>query len=295
MTQVAVVAHAKKTLGDGLGDLRHRLRAEGVDDPDWYEVPKSKKAAKKARKAAKAGADLVLVWGGDGTVRRCLDELAGTGVAIGILPAGTANLLASNLDIPIDLGGALDVALHGERRALDAGVVNGRRFAVMAGTGFDARMIEEADRGLKDRLGRLAYVWTGMRAMRGDRVRADVRIDGHRWFEGPSSCVLVSNVRAITGGLVVFEDARPDDGRLDVGVVTAGGVRSWIRVFVRVLLRQVGRSPLVRTASGEKVEIRLSEPMRWELDGNDRKPTDRLSVSVEPLSLLVCVPRGGRT
>ncbi len=254
-------------------------------------MPKSKKAAKKARKAARSGADLVLVWGGDGTVRRCAAELAGTGIALGVLPAGTANLLASNLGIPIDLAGALEVALHGERRALDLGVANGRRFAVMAGTGFDAHMIAEADRGLKDRFGRLAYVWTGLKATRGGRVGTEVDVDGERWFEGPASCVLFGNVPEVTGGLVVFEEARPDDGRLDVGVAVASSACDWLRILVRVLCRQARRSPLVRSTTGETIEVRLSEPMAWQLDGNDRKPTNRLAVHVEPLALLVCVPR----
>ena len=294
MKRVTVIAHSKKTLGHGLGQLRERLAQEGLEDLDWHEVPKSKKAAKKARKAAKAGAELVLVWGGDGTVRRCAAELAGTGIALGVLPAGTANLLASNLEIPIDLPGALEVALHGERRALDLGVVNGRRFAVMAGAGFDARMIAAADRGLKDRFGRLAYVWTGLKAVRGGRVGTEVQIDGKRWFKGRASCVLLGNVPEITGGLVAFENARPDDGRLDVGVVMADGPGEWLRVFARVLRRQVRQSPLVRSTTAETIEVRLSKPTAWELDGNDRKPTDHLSVHVEPLALVVCVPRAKR-
>ena len=294
MTTVAVVAHRKKQLGGGLSELRDRLAAEGVDDPLWYEVPKSKKAAKKARRALKAGADLILVWGGDGTVRRCAAELKGTGAAIGILPAGTANLLASNLGVPSDLAGAVDVALRGERRAIDMGVVNGRPFAVMAGAGFDARMIAGADRSLKDRFGELAYLWTGLRAMRGKQVDATVRVDGRSWFEGRASCVLLSNVRAVTGGVVVFDEARPDDGHLDVGVVMAGGVRGWLRVFARILLRQVEQSPLVRWTTGQHVEVQLSEPMPWQLDGNDRAPTDHLDARVESLSLLVCVPEAER-
>ena len=94
-------------------------------------------------------------------VQRCIDALAGTGVTVAILPAGTANLLATNLGIPKDLAAAVDIGLHGRHRPLDVGVINGERFAVMAGTGFDAMMIKDADRGLKDKAGRLAYVWTG--------------------------------------------------------------------------------------------------------------------------------------
>ena len=100
MSSVAVVAHSGKTLGGGLDELRSVLAHAGVDTPLWYEVPKSKKAPARVRKAIDKGADLVFVWGGDGMVQRCIDTLAGTGVTLAILPAGTANLLATELAIP---------------------------------------------------------------------------------------------------------------------------------------------------------------------------------------------------
>ena len=92
----------------------------------------------------------------------------------------------------------------------------------MAGVGFDAEMIRDADRGLKDRLGRLAYVWTGLRHVRGE-ADADARstVDGTQWFDGEASCVLLGNVGTITGGMPAFDDAQPDDGWLEVGVATA--------------------------------------------------------------------------
>src|SRR5690554_1856777 len=110
MTRVAVIAHAEKRLGGGLPELRSALRRRGID-PLWYEVPKSKKATKCVRRALTAGADLLVVWGGDGMVQRCADAAAGSGASLGILPAGTANLLASNLGIPKDVEAALDIAL----------------------------------------------------------------------------------------------------------------------------------------------------------------------------------------
>ena len=137
-----------------------------------------------ARRAVKDGADLLLLWGGDGTVQRCIDALAGSNVTIAVLPAGTANLLASNLGIPMDLPGALEVALDGVRRPLDVGVLNGERFAVMAGAGFDAALMQATDRALKDRLGRLAYVWSGARAVRfeaGEDAYRDRREALVRW------------------------------------------------------------------------------------------------------------------
>src|SRR5260221_14767026 len=118
MTSVAVIAHTGKSLGGGLEELRAVLAREGVSDPLWFEVPKSRKAPKRGRAALDAGAGLVVVWGGDGLVQRCIDELAGTKATLAIVPAGTANLLASNLGIPHDVEGAVQVAVHGSRRTL---------------------------------------------------------------------------------------------------------------------------------------------------------------------------------
>src|SRR3982074_1181560 len=139
MSKVAVVAHARKSFGGGLPELRTVLAREGVTDPLWYEVKKSRKAPKYARRAVADGADLMFVWGGDGTVQRCIDAVAGTGAGVPILPAGTANLLATNLHVPSgDVTAAVRVGLHGDRRVMDTGTVNGEHFAAMPGGGFDA-------------------------------------------------------------------------------------------------------------------------------------------------------------
>ena len=172
---VAVIAHAGKTLGGGLPGLRRALEPRGVPNPLWAEVPKSKKAPKQVERALEAGADLIFAWGGDGLVQRCLDVVAGTKAALAIVPAGTANLLATNLGIPKDIEQAVEVGLEGERRRLDVGRLNGERFGVMAGAGFDAAMIHDADGALKDRLGRAAYIWTGAAACGRSRSRPGSR------------------------------------------------------------------------------------------------------------------------
>ena len=204
---VAVVAHRKKTLGGGLDELRARLAVPGVDDLLWFEVEKSKKSPKRVREAVEAGADLVVVWGGDGMVQRSCDALAGSGVPMAIIPAGTANLLAHNLGIPEDLAAAVEIAFTGPRRPLDLGKINGEHFAVMAGIGFDGAMIQDADRGMKERLGKLAYVWTGLRHVNGEPAEARILIDGVKWFDDEASCVLIGNVGTITGGIQAFDDA----------------------------------------------------------------------------------------
>ena len=197
MTTVAVIAHTRKQLGGGLAELREVLRAHGIDEPLWYEVLKSKQAPKQARAALEAGADLVFVWGGDGMVQRCADVLAGTGATMAVVPAGTANLLATNLSIPKDVEAAVRIGLSGHHRDLDVGRINGERFLVMAGVGFDALMIRDADRALKDRVGRAAYVWTGARHLREKPVDTRIVVDGTTWFHGDATCVLVGNVGTI--------------------------------------------------------------------------------------------------
>jgi YegS/Rv2252/BmrU family lipid kinase len=292
MTRVAVIAHQGKILGGGLGELRAELNNSGVEDPLWYEVPKSRKAPKVAKRAVKEGAELVFVWGGDGMVQRCVDALAGSGVTIAILPAGTANLLASNLGVPKKLAEAVAIGMHGQSRALDVGVVNGERFVVMAGAGLDARMIRDADGSMKNHFGRAAYVWTGAKAMRGAPTRVKVRVDGKTWFVGKAACVLVGNVGTVTGGLEVFDSAEPDDGWLDLGVVTAEGAVQWLRVLARMAAGQTEKSPLTQITRGHRINIRLDRKTPYELDGGDRPPASKLKVRIEPGAISVRVSNG---
>jgi diacylglycerol kinase (ATP) len=293
VADVAVVAHSRKSLGGGLPELRRILALEGVTNPLWYEVKKSRRAPKYARKAAAKGVDVLFVWGGDGSVQRCIDAVAGTDTAVAILPAGTANLLASNLNVPHDIEAAVRIGLHGDRRRLDTGSVNGERFTVMAGAGFDARLIADADRGAKDRLGSAAYLVTGLKSLRGRRVRATIDVDGKRFFTGKISCVLAANVGKILGGVEAFPRARPDDGRLDLGVVTAKSPADWARTFGRVALGHPERSPFAKVTRAKKIRIRFEEKVRFELDGGARPASRKLRIRVHPGSVTVCVPPGG--
>jgi diacylglycerol kinase (ATP) len=288
-TTVAVVAHRKKTFGGGLDELRRQITGQpGVGRLLWYEVPKSRKAGKKVRRAIKDGAELLFVWGGDGMVQRCVDALANHDVDLAIVPAGTANLLASNLGIPRDIAAAVEIGLHGRHRRLDLGNVNGEHFAVMAGAGFDAAMIADAGGSLKKRAGRLAYVATAVRHVRDKPTRVRITIDGVDWFDDPATCVLLGNVGTITGGIPAL-DAEPDDGWLDVGVCTAQGVFEWSRALGRMVAGRPNESPFVRTTRAKAVDVRWDEPVTYELDGGAREPVKRLKVNVVPAAITVRV------
>jgi diacylglycerol kinase family enzyme len=166
----------------------------------------------------------------------------------------------------------------------------------MAGAGFDAEMIDEADGALKERFGRFAYIVTGARSMRElPAVSMKIKVDGEKWFKGEASCVLVGNVGTAIGGLEVFPDALPDDGRLELGVVTASGVLDWSRTLGRAVVGNVERSPFVRAVSGKRFAIDLGDELMYELDGGERTETDRIRVKVEPRAITVRVPEEATT
>ena len=291
MTRLGVLVHTGKSLGKGPEELRTALADAGFPDPPWCEVAKSKKSPKRVRQLLDEGIERLLVWGGDGTVRRSIDTLVAENakVELAILPAGTANLLAKAMQVPVDLHDALDVALHGIARPVDIGIVNGEAFAVMAGTGFDALMIRDAD-GAKDRLGKLAYVRAGARNLGHSGAEVRIKVDGEDWFEGRAACVLVGNVGRILGGIEVFPDARFDDGLLDVGVLTAKRRTDWLRVGARAVLGRIDSSPLVRITQATQATIRLDRTLPWQLDGGDQPRAKKFEVSVLPGRQSILVP-----
>ncbi len=292
MARIAVIAHTDKVLGGGLNELRTVLGEFGVREPLWSEVDKSRKAPKRVRAAIDAGAELLIVWGGDGMVQQCASVAAGSNVPMAILPAGTANLLATNLGIPTDIGEAVKIALHGVRHPIDVGTMNGETFAVMAGAGFDGAMIADVDGATKERLGRVAYVRGSVKAMAAKRTKVKIRVDGEPWFDGPASCVLIGNVGTVIGGLRVFETASPTDGLLDVGVISAEGRLQWLRVLGRVVGHgDVDKSPLVQSTKAHKIDVHFADKLRYELDGGARTMTRDLKVRVRPGALIVCVPQ----
>lgn len=295
MGNVAVIAHTDKTFGGGLLELRETLAREGYSDPIWYEIASSDEAPKCARLALDKGAEVIFIWGGDGTVQRCIDALVDTKAVLAILPAGTANLLAGNLEIPSDISNAVEVGLRGTRRELDTGSFNGEHFAVMAGTGFDAFIIKEATVKLKEVVGRLAYFYSGTKNLSSRRVRAVIEVDGQKYFKGKVSCVFVGNVSKGMGGLVVFKAAKPDDGILELAVVTAKNPIDWARTFGRVTLGKAEKSPFVQLTHGKDFHFTFKKRFPYEMDGGERTAVKKMHIKVHPLSITICVPAPAAT
>ena len=211
-------------------------------------------------------------------VQRCVDVLAGSSVSRD-LPAGTAILFAVESRHPADIEKAVAIGLRGDRREIDVGKFNGERFAVMAGAGFDAAMIRDAgDGGLKDRFGRAAYVLTGSENLRMKPFRAKIEVDGAEWFKGKASCILLGNVGKLFGGLEAFEDARVDDGKLEIGVVTADGSARLVandRARSCRVRRRNRRSRRRRRRATVKVKLRAEGRLRARRSTGRRRSCSR--------------------
>ena len=270
--------------------LRELLAEHGID-ASWHETTEEDPGVGQTKRATESGADLVLACGGDGTVRACAEALAGTGTALGVIPAGTGNLLARNFAIPTDVPGALAVALSGARRTIDVGTVNGEVFTVMAGAGLDAEVMANTSRTAKNAVGSLAYVATAGRVIAtAEPVPGRVRVDGRTVHDGPVTTVLVGNCGKLQAGIDLMPAADPSDGALDVLVLSAGGFEDWVKAAAAALTGDQETATLER-AQGLDVAVELDRPLRYELDGEARPSTTRLEIGVRPRALTICVPK----
>jgi YegS/Rv2252/BmrU family lipid kinase len=267
------------------------LAAEGWAPPLWLETRLDDTGRGLAAGAAASGVDVVFACGGDGTLMAVLTGLAGTGVPMAILPAGTGNLLARNLELPQDRDACLRIGLHGDDRKIDVGFVDGaHRFAVMAGMGLDAAAIADVPVKLKARIGWPAYAISAIRHLFDRRMNVTLTIDDQAPQSFRARTVMIGNVGRLQAGLRLMPDALPDDGLLDIVVLVPKSIAGWARLALHVVARRPGPNPRMKHFRARRIHIRTERAYPRQLDGDLLEPAASMSVEVEPRALLVRVP-----
>ena len=319
-SRVAVVYNPVKPGTDAI--RRHavdRAHRHGWTDPVFIETTIDDPGAGQAAEAAASGVGLVIACGGDGTVRSVARGLIGTGVPMGVVPTGTGNLLARNLDIPLDdVDAAFATAMAGRSRLIDLGEVlftdaDGAEhedvFLVMLGTGMDAELVAGADDALKAKVGWIAYVGSFTRAvLRGHRIKTLFTVGSGPKTYSRTRTLLVANCGRLQAGMVLVPDAVIDDGKLDVLTLGVKGPVAWIRAAgaltahtvlhrvpaLRKLVVGLGRArrmsePMEFSQGARMAATVLDGPAAFQIDGEDAGTVTAFEASIKHRALTVRV------
>ena len=303
-----------------------RLRAQvvalskdaGWEHPAFYPTTVDDAGQGLTRDALARGVAVVLVAGGDGTVRAVSEAISGSGVPLAIIPSGTGNLLARNLGLPLTEPEAMiRAALGDNRHAIDVGWAEITRqggeksthaFVVLAGIGLDADMIANTRSDLKKTVGWIAYVDGAARSLaKAQAFRAVYQVDEERLHSAKVHSILFANCGTLPAGIELVPEASIADGTLDIAVIQPTGVLGWLNVWRKIwwdnsVLRRskVGRKALERHRRNAAVhyfrglaaEAAASRPIPIELDGDEFGEAVRILCRVDPGALLIALPAG---
>jgi diacylglycerol kinase (ATP) len=291
----AVVYNPIKASDDLREAIARQATASGWDDAIWLETPAENPGPAITDQVVSAKVDRVIAAGGDGTIRIVADRLAETGIPMAVVPLGTGNLLARNLDIPLSEVEALEVAFGDHTWDIDlikvtVDGVPGEHFAVIGGLGVDAMIMDETNPELKDVIGAGAYFIAAAKALGRTPINMRITLDDHRPLRRNAMIFAIGNVGMLTGNLKLIPDARPDDGRLDIYVASPHRLTHWLRVLRRLITLGPRTDDRVDQWQGTRVEVQLDHPDPYQLDGDMAGNCRTLRAEVSPGALTVCVP-----
>jgi diacylglycerol kinase (ATP) len=299
--RIAMVLNPSKS---GAAEIRRMAAAAvaeaGLPELKVYETTVEDPGQRMARDAIADGADVVIAAGGDGTVRFVAEELAGTNVALALVPMGTGNLLARNLKFPLDNHQAcVNTAIHGTTREIDSidikfegtqGEKLRHTSLVIAGAGIDAEVMGDTRDDLKAKAGWLAYGEAGMRHLPGKRKDISVSLDGGALKKHKVRSVMIANCGELTAGMDFVPEARFDDGLLDVVLLSPRNVGDWLRIAAKTLTKSKNAIQGMETHQATRCRVVLHEPMIAQLDGDAVMEVRAIDARIRPDSLRIQTP-----
>ncbi|UJP09110.1 NAD(+)/NADH kinase [Microbacterium sp. KUDC0406] len=301
--------------------LKTASRRHGWSSPKFYGTTVEDAGQDATRRAIDDGAAAVLVAGGDGTVRAVSEAIAATGVPLSIVPSGTGNLFARNLELPLGYPERMiDAVFTGTTFPVDIGwalltradgSTSEHAFVVLAGMGLDAAMIANTNSNLKKQVGWVAYVDGAARSLPGAKpFRTVYQIDDRRLHTVKVQSMLFANCGALPAGIALVPDASIDDGTLDIAVIQPTGPFGWLGVWRRIwwdnsvlrrsragrrVLDRRGRDTSIRYLRGTSAEAAMTEPTSIELDGDEFGEAVRIRCRIDGGGLLLVLPEGHDT
>lgn len=300
-TKVALIINPSKSGAQDARDAVIHVCAEaGLEKPLILETTKENAGQDAARQALDEQCDTIIAAGGDGTIRAVAEVLEGTDTALGILPLGTGNLLARNVEIPLDdLPTAALIAVRGMVRRIDVGhmklqLLDGKEadhaFLVIAGVGTDADLFDDTNEELKSKVGWLAYSEAGLRQLPGRRKKVSFKLSGDaNWQTRKVRSVLFANCGKLQG-LDFVPNAKIDDGVLDAVVLSPRSAAGWSWILLKTAFRAKNNIPVMSFYQTPGLSLRCDEPMNTQIDGDPTGPVNELQVSVNPSSLRLRTP-----
>ena len=244
-----------------------------------------------SQEAVRAGVDLVLVNGGDGTVMECASGLVGSNIPLLILPGGTANVMAHELVLPFDLKEAITLAVnpYSAIRQVDMGRIGSDYYLLRAGLGFEAAMVEGADRELKDRVGLLAYGISALQALADPPIaRYRLTLDGAVEETEGLACIVANSGHLGTGGLLLSPKINISDGLLDVIVITKADLPSLVSIFASVVSGGP-EPPVLQHWQVREVRVEADPVQSVQVDG-EMLATTPVDIQVIPHAVQILVP-----
>ena len=275
----------------GAGDRLQELLAERGIAADLRYTQAPRHAADLAREAVDAGAELVVVAGGDGTICEAVTGLAGTDVALGVVPGGTGNVLRRQYSLPFDWEKACDIIAAGHVHAVDVGHVGDRAFLLHASAGHSALVVQHVKPRLKKLLGQFAFVLSIVgRIAEAEHWDMQVQADDRRWSGRAWDCV-AANSRYYGWRLKLAPHGAMDNGVLEVTVFHGCGRLGFVAAYLRALAGTHDHSPLVSTFRARCLTVEAEPPAPMQMDGEVVGQTP-IVCEVWPRALRLIVPAG---